>query len=370
LIKLHDLEFEPFINENEIIEAIDNISETLNAEYLNKKPVFIGVLNGSFMFASEVIKRFEGDCEISFVKMGSYDGTESTGNVNTLLGLNQDLKDRDVVLLEDIVDTGNTLVEIDKILKNAEVRSYKVATLFFKPEAYKKNVPVHIKGIEIPNKFIVGYGLDYDGLGRNLTQVYKRKETKMTNLVLFGPPGAGKGTQATILKDKYDLIHISTGDVFRFNIKNNTELGISAKSFMDKGQLVPDEVTINMLNAEVERNEGANGFIFDGFPRTEAQAVALSAYLESKGTEVHAMIALEVEDEILVQRLLERGKTSGRPDDADEAVIRNRIHIYYKETAILKNYYQKQDKYYGVDGVGSIDEITGRLSEVIDELMK
>lgn len=370
MIKLHDLEFEPFISEDEITKAIDKISEEINLEYSGKKPVFLGILNGSFMFASEVIKRFQGDCEISFVKMGSYEGTESTGQVNTLLGLNQDLKDREVILLEDIVDTGTTLVKVDEILKGAEVKNYKVATLFFKPEAYKKEIPVQIVGMSIPNKFIVGYGLDYDGLGRNLTQVYKRKETKMTNLVLFGPPGAGKGTQANVLKDKYDLIHISTGDVFRFNIKNKTELGLSAKSFIDKGQLVPDEVTINMLNAEVEKNEGANGFIFDGFPRTEAQAEALSIYLESRGTEVHAMIALEVEDEILVQRLLERGKTSGRPDDADEAVIKNRIKVYYKETAILKNYYQKQDKYFGVDGVGSVEEITERLSKVIDGLMK
>ncbi len=192
----------------------------------------------------------------------------------------------------------------------------------------------------------------------------------MTNLVLFGPPGAGKGTQAEILKEKYKLVHISTGDVFRFNIKNQTELGLSAKSFIDKGQLVPDEVTINMLSAEVDQNEGANGFIFDGFPRTEAQADALSVLLKEKGTEVSAMIALEVEDHILVERLLERGKTSGRPDDADEEVIKNRIKVYYDETAILKEYYKKQDKYYGIDGVGSIDEITQRLSAVIDELMK
>lgn len=192
----------------------------------------------------------------------------------------------------------------------------------------------------------------------------------MTNLVLFGPPGAGKGTQATILKDKYDLIHISTGDVFRYNIKNQTELGLSAKSFIDKGALVPDEVTINMLKAEVEKNPEANGFIFDGFPRTEAQAEALSEFLESRGTKVHAMIALEVADDILVERLLERGKTSGRPDDRDEEVIRKRIKVYYDETAILKNYYQKQDRYFGVNGVGSIEEITERLSAVIDRLMK
>ncbi|MDT0689207.1 adenylate kinase [Salegentibacter sp. F188] len=191
----------------------------------------------------------------------------------------------------------------------------------------------------------------------------------MTNLVLFGPPGAGKGTQASILKEKYQLVHISTGDVFRYNIKNETELGLSAKSYMDKGQLVPDQVTIDMLKAEVEANEDVKGFIFDGFPRTRAQAEALGEFLASKGEEVDAMIALEVEDEVLVQRLLERGKTSGRPDDADESVIRKRIKVYYEETAILKEYYKKDDKYYGVDGVGSVQEITQRLSEVIDKLI-
>ncbi|MEE2771358.1 MAG: adenylate kinase [Bacteroidota bacterium] len=370
MVKLHDLEFEPFISEEEIENAIDGLAKQLNEEFGNQNPVFIGVLNGAFMFASEIIKRFDGDCEISFVKMASYKGTESTGDIKNLVGLNQNIEGRTVILLEDIVDTGNTLEEIDKMLLSAKVKRYEVATLFFKPEAYKKSIAVNYRGMDIENKFIVGYGLDYDGLGRNLRQVYKRKEQKMTNLVLFGPPGAGKGTQADILKKKYNLVIISTGDIFRYNIKNQTELGISAKSFIDKGQLVPDEVTINMLNAEVEKNEGCNGFIFDGFPRTEAQAEALQVYLSSKNTEVHAMIALEVDDEILVQRLLERGKTSGRVDDADEAVIRNRIKVYYAETAILKNFYKKQDKFYGVDGVGTIQEITDRLSAVIDELME
>ena len=190
----------------------------------------------------------------------------------------------------------------------------------------------------------------------------------MTNIVLFGPPGAGKGTQAEILKDKYNLVHISTGDVFRYNIKNETELGTLAKSYMDKGQLVPDEVTIKMLNAEVDKNADANGFIFDGFPRTEAQAEALSNLMDEKNSQIDAMIALEVDDEVLVQRLLERGKTSGRKDDANEEVIRNRIKVYYNETAILKEYYKKQGKYYGIDGVGSIDDITQRLSNAIDKL--
>ncbi len=190
----------------------------------------------------------------------------------------------------------------------------------------------------------------------------------MTNLVLFGPPGAGKGTQANFLKEKYDLVHISTGEVFRYNIKNETALGILAKTYMDKGHLVPDQVTIDMLEAVVNRNAGANGFIFDGFPRNEVQAEALDKILDTKDSEVSAMVALEVEDEVLVKRLLERGKTSGRKDDSDEAIIRNRIKVYYNETAILKDYYSAQNKYYGVDGVGSIEDITVRLNTVIDKL--
>ena len=195
-----------------------------------------------------------------------------------------------------------------------------------------------------------------------------QKTKKMTNIVLFGPPGAGKGTQAEVLKVKYQLVHISTGDVFRYNIKNQTQLGTLAKSYMDKGHLVPDGVTIKMLNAEVEKNPGANGFVFDGFPRTAAQAEALATLMEEKSSQINAMVALEVDDEILVGRLLERGKTSGRADDADEAIIRERVAEYYRKTDILKDFYKGKDRYFGVNGVGTIQEITARLSEVFDRL--
>lgn len=190
----------------------------------------------------------------------------------------------------------------------------------------------------------------------------------MKNIVLFGPPGAGKGTQAEFLKTKYDLIHISTGDVFRYNIKNETELGILAKSYMDHGNLVPDEVTIEMLKAEVDRNPNANGFIFDGFPRTESQAASLDQFLAQKQSGIDGMIALEVPENLLVERLLNRGKTSGRSDDQDEKKIRNRFNEYESKTAILKNYYQNQQKYFGVDGVGTIEDIAAKLEKVIDEL--
>lgn len=190
----------------------------------------------------------------------------------------------------------------------------------------------------------------------------------MINIILFGKPGAGKGTQAEFLKDKYQLTHLSTGDIFRFNIKNETELGKLAKTYMDNGDLVPDQVTIKMLESEVDKNPETKGFLFDGFPRTIAQAEALDEFLTSKNQAIKATIALEANDELLVNRLLERGKTSGRPDDQDEEKIRNRYQEYNEKTAPLIAYYQNQHKFYPVDGIGSIAEITTRLSSVIDHL--
>jgi len=188
----------------------------------------------------------------------------------------------------------------------------------------------------------------------------------MINIVLFGKPGAGKGTQADFLKHKYNLVHLSTGDIFRFNMKNDTELGKLAKSYIDNGDLVPDEVTINMLQDEVEKNPQAKGFLFDGFPRTIAQAEALDKFLAGKNQEITATVALEANDEILVQRLLERGKTSGRADDQDEEKIRNSYQEYNEKTAPLMDYYKAQHKFYAVDGIGTIEEVTERLSLVLD----
>jgi adenylate kinase len=190
----------------------------------------------------------------------------------------------------------------------------------------------------------------------------------MINIVLFGKPGAGKGTQAEFLKEKYNLTHLSTGDIFRFNIKNDTELGKLAKTFMDKGDLVPDEVTIQMLQSEVDKNPNSAGFLFDGFPRTIAQAEALDSFLASKKQEITATVALEADDNILVQRLLERGKTSGRPDDQDEEKIRNRYQEYNEKTAPLMEYYKNQGKFHPVNGIGSILDVNERLNFVFDKL--
>jgi len=369
MIKLHDKYFKPFISAAKIEKEVERLANEISNDLEDEIPVFIGILNGSFMFVSDFVKKYPKPCEVTFIKLASYQGVKSSEDIQRLIGLTQDLTGRTVVILEDIIDTGNTLVEVHRIFKNENVKELKIATLFHKPDAYKKDYKLHYVGINIPDKFIVGFGLDYDGLGRDLPEIYQIKKMQHpTNIVLFGPPGAGKGTQANFLKEKYNLVHISTGDVFRFNIKNETALGMLAKSYMDKGELVPDEVTIKMLNTEVDKNADANGFIFDGFPRTDAQAKSLEELMDTKDSTINAMVALEVDDEVLVQRLLERGKTSGRSDDADENIIRNRITEYYNKTAILKGFYAKQDKYFGVDGVGSIEEITERLSKVIDAL--
>ncbi|MGB0983559.1 MAG: adenylate kinase [Saprospiraceae bacterium] len=191
----------------------------------------------------------------------------------------------------------------------------------------------------------------------------------MINLILFGPPGSGKGTQAAKLVEQYNLYHISTGDMFRSEIGNKTELGLLAKSYMDKGALVPDEVTINMLAKRVEDNPKVKGFIFDGFPRTVAQATALDKMLAEKGTPITALLELVVPAEELIVRLMNRAKTSGRVDDGKPNIIKNRIQVYRETTAPVANYYDEQDKTYKVKGLGSIEEITTKLTDALDSVL-
>jgi len=188
----------------------------------------------------------------------------------------------------------------------------------------------------------------------------------MINVVLFGPPGSGKGTQAVKMAEKYDLLHISTGDLFRNAIKNETEMGLKAKAFMDKGNLVPDEVTIGMMNAVIEENPGVHGIIFDGFPRTVTQAEALDAFLNARNTPISRMLALDVTDEELVKRLLNRGKDSGRPDDKDVEIIQNRIDVYNAQTLPVAGFYKEQNKLKHIKGEGTIEEIFGRICAELD----
>jgi len=189
----------------------------------------------------------------------------------------------------------------------------------------------------------------------------------MLNLILFGPPGSGKGTQAENLVNHYDLLHISTGDLFRYEMGNDTPLGIKAKEYIAKGELVPDEVTIGMLKNKVNTTPEAKGYIFDGFPRTIAQAEALDQFLAEKGSAVTVLVALDVNDDEIVKRLLKRGLTSGRADDNDESIIRNRIDVYNKETAQVYDYYAQSNKSVKVEGIGSIQEIFDRLKTEIDK---
>lgn len=174
-IQLHDKVFTPFISGQEIDFAIAEMARQVAADFADEIPVFVGVLNGAFMVVSDFMKHYKSPCEVSFIKLASYEGTESTNEVKQLIGLNQNLEGRTVIVIEDIVDTGNTLEELKDLFKKQDVKHFKIATLFLKPEAYKKEIKLDYVGIRIPNKFIVGFGLDYDGLGRNLSEVYQLK---------------------------------------------------------------------------------------------------------------------------------------------------------------------------------------------------
>jgi len=190
----------------------------------------------------------------------------------------------------------------------------------------------------------------------------------MLNIVLFGPPGAGKGTQSQKLIEEFQLTHISTGDLFRKHLGEGTELGKRAQGFMDEGRLVPDQLVIDMVDEKLQAENNSHGIIFDGFPRTIPQAKALDDLLNQKGTPITGMVALSVPDEELIDRIVERGKTSGRVDDQDKAKIATRLQVYKSETLPVANYYEAQERYELIDGVGGIDDIYARIKEALQKL--
>lgn len=192
----------------------------------------------------------------------------------------------------------------------------------------------------------------------------------MLNILIFGPPGCGKGTQSEFLVNQYNLKHLSTGDIFRDNIKNKTDLGIEAKNYMDKGQLVPDSITIDMLGMKMQNESEFKGFLFDGFPRTKKQAESLDSFLLKMNQDISMMICIDVPQDELVKRLLKRGEISNRLDDQNEEIIFNRIKIYKEKTEILKEYYHKQNKFFSVDGVSTIDIVKRKIFSLIDNFQK
>jgi adenylate kinase len=199
--------------------------------------------------------------------------------------------------------------------------------------------------------------------------VSKVSKQDMFNLILFGPPGSGKGTQSEKIVEKFGLIHLSTGNLLRQEISDKTPLGMEAKNFMDKGQLVPDEVVIGMIDSSLEKHPNAKGFLFDGFPRTVAQAEALDKLLSLKKTAICKVLALDVDEDELVKRLLKRGETSGRSDDTNEEVIRRRFSVYKKDTEPVAEYYKQEDKFEIVKGKGTVDDIFESLSNCIETEM-
>ncbi len=369
-IKLHGKTFEPYITKEQIEAAIRKLSHEIENYAKDETIVFVVVLKGSFIFSADLAKHYQKNAIFEFYRLKSYEGTQSSGEVKVLVDIDDQLiEGKKVVVLEDIVDTGNTLIKIIEELGRKNPADLKIASLFFKPTAYTKNRPIDFVGMEIPNEFIVGYGLDYDELGRNLPIIYKLKEEKkekMIDFILFGPPGAGKGTQAKILKDKLGLTYIATGDLFRHHIKNQTPLGKKAKAYIDKGDFVPDEITIDMIK-EIISDPNVKGIIFDGFPRTVRQAESLDKLMAEKGLIIDALIALNVPEERLIKRLLNRGATGERSDDNEET-IKHRLDLYHQKTEPVKDYYKKQNKFYEVNGVGDIEEVNQRLLDVINSI--
>lgn len=367
-VRLYDKTFKPFIDYDKIESAIDEVANKLNRDYADSEevPILLCVLNGSILFTAELMKRLDFKCEIVSIKLSSYVGTESTGTVREVMGLTGDVKDRDVIIVEDIVDSGRTIVDLKRILEEKGVKRSKVCTMLLKPDSYKENIPIDYVAMRIPNDFIVGFGLDYDGLGRNIKDIYVL-DTDMKYYILFGPPGAGKGTQASAMVEKYNLCHISTGELLRGEIAKGTELGLKAKALIDAGELVPDEVVEGMIENKFNSVKGVSGFLLDGFPRTIAQAKSLDGMLSKTGGKVTAVVSLMIPDEMIKDRIKHRAAIEGRADDAKDETIANRIKTYHDKTEPLIDFYKQDGRYHEIDGAGKIDDVRERIFSLMDK---
>lgn len=370
-IKLHDKYFVPYIPQDVLMKAVDDVAAKVNADYKDsgKIPVVICVLNGSIVFAGLLLTRLEFPCELAAIRVTSYEGTRSTGNIKDVLGLTTDVDGRDVILIEDIVDTGNTILKLCEHLAFRGAKVIKICTMFTKPEVYHYDRKLDYVGMEIKNKFVVGFGLDYDQLGRNLPDLYildeNPSEKNMKYYILFGPPGAGKGTQAKLLVDKFGFHHVSTGDLLRKEMAAGTPLGLKAKSLIEQGALVPDEVVIGMIRSEIKNNPSVPGFLFDGFPRTTEQAAALDAMLKDFDQSVTSVLSISISDEMVKERIRHRAMQENRPDDTKDEVIANRIKTYHDKTEPVIDFYKAQGKYSEIDGVGTIEEIFEKVCKLI-----
>ena len=370
-VKLHDKYFKSYISHETLIKAVDEVAAKINADYKDsgKTPVVLCVLSGSIVFSGYLLTRLEFPCELAAIKVTSYEGTRSTGNIKEVLGLTTDVDGRDVIIIEDIVDTGATIVKLCEHLSFRGATDVRICTMFVKPEVYHKDRKLDYVGMEVANKFIVGFGLDYDQLGRNLPGIFilddNQTDNKMKYYILFGPPGAGKGTQAKLLVEKFGFHHVSTGDLLRKEMAAGTPLGLKAKSLIEQGALVPDTVVIGMIKSEIENNPSVPGFLFDGFPRTTEQAAALDMMLDGMGQSVTSVLSISISDEMVKERIRHRALQENRPDDTKDEVIANRIKTYHEKTEPVIDFYKAQGKYREIDGVGTIEEIFQKVCDIM-----
>ena len=375
-VTLFDKTFKPYIPFEELEKAIDEVAARLNADFggCEDIPILLCVLNGSIPFTGELLKRLTFNLQVVSIKLTSYEGTSTTGTVTTQMGLTADVRGRRVIIVEDIVDTGNTIAELKRILREKGARETFVCSMLFKEEAYRQQEKLDYVALRIQNRFIVGFGLDYNEIGRNLKDIYILDETDgndspnqhMKYFILFGPPGAGKGTQASAMVEKYNLCHLSTGELLRSEIAAGTELGLRAKSLIEAGSLVPDEVVEGMIAAKFQSVKNVDGFLLDGFPRTIAQAEALDAMLAENGEAVTSVVSIMIPDPMIMERIKHRAAIEGRADDAREEVVANRIKTYHEKTEPLIAFYEKAGRYNEVNGVGTIEAVRERIFDLMD----